>query len=611
MGYYENPPIISPGEGYNAITAGILSGSKALAQGFMLRGERIREREKEDRLTIQKLQDQKNKTDLHYNSVLSDWKKKHDKVGGGVDEQITTMVQQKIQDAADAQIALTQESDKDKRKGYLKLISDADVFMNNASEVSKRIAMESATWRESSAISIGVPGGWAINGSKEQIKQRRAALEITGGLDGLYENTTMNVKEDGTGTGFNIEFTGRVKGEAENFKPITINSSSYLKADSGGTGGFLSKVEGLDDFIKISQKEVLDNKGKLLEGLLQQKRETVDLPPQKGSSGRGIKDVYQIVEGQRLQTDAIKSKIKEAAEIKATGYLKADKQQSLSSLLEYTLKKEPGFYEDEFLRKETGVDVNGKKTYTNRTVEEQKTMLTDLLTEYSFSKITDNSKYTEENGEKVYWSVDSKVEKKEKPTAASLEGGGLGKQPPTTYQEDYFNEIISGYTPRQGEDLSVGQKNYATRSTLAKNLNKLSGKADKYITKEELFKLYKAQPFVKQTSRGPVNTNMTIEEAYKEGKVEGDIDKAFTSRFGNSYLYGKEGEGAYKAVKDYNINKAVDRIKLALDQTTDAGEKKMLQGKLKDAKLKDWTESNPRKENETLEQYYARATKSN
>ena len=102
---------------------------------------------------------------------------------------------------------------------------------------------------------------------------------------------------------------------------------------------------------------------------------------------------------------------------------------------------------------------------------------------------------------------------------------------------------------------------------------------------------------------------MTIEEAHKKGKIEGDINKAFTSRFGKGYVFAKEGEGAYKAVK-YDVNSAVGRIKLALDQTADAGEKKLLQGKLKDAKLKDWTESNPRKENETLEQYYARANKS-
>jgi hypothetical protein len=37
----------------------------------------------------------------------------------------------------------------------------------------------------------------------------------------------------------------------------------------------------------------------------------------------------------------------------------------------------------------------------------------------------------------------------------------------------------------------------------------------------------------------------------------------------------------------------------------------MLQGKLRSAKLKDWTEANPRRQNETIEQYSARANRYN
>lgn len=598
MGYYENPPIINPSEGYNAITAGIISGSKAIAEGFMLRGERRREREKEERLTIQKLQDQKNKTDLLYNEKLSDWTKKHDKVGYGVDEQVTAILQNKIQMAADAQIALSQESDSTKRKEYLKLIRDADGFMESASTFSKTLAMESATWREGSpGVAVGVAGGWAINGSSpEQIKQRKAALEITGGLDGMYENPNMVVEEDGTGTGFNVVIKGRVKGEDKDFSPVVINSASYLKSDAEGAGGFLSKIEGLDDFMKTSQKEVVDKNGKLLQGFLNQKVETVDLSPQQGSSGRGIKDVYQITEGQRLNDVDIKNKIKRAADIKASGYLKADKSQSLRALLDYTLEKQPGYYDDVFSKL--------------KTVKEKQEVLSNLLTESSFNNITNDLRTTKEGDRTVYWGPDLKITTKEKPTADELRGTKPEKQPPTTYQEEYFQDIISGYNPKQGETLSEGQVKYKTRSNLVQNLNKLSGKSDKYITKEDLFNMYKDQPFTKQTSRGPVPTDMTIEQAYKKGKVEGDINKDFYARFGKSHLYVKEGEGAYKAVKGYDVNKAQDRVKLALDQTSDTGERKMLQGKLKDARLMDWIKSNPKKSGESDQAYAERAKKS-
>lgn len=595
MGYYENPPIISPSESYNAITAGILSGSKALAQGFMLRGERRREKEKEERLTIQKLQDQKNKTDLFYNEKLSNWSKTHEKVGYGVDEQVTGILQNKIQMAADAQIALSQESDSTKRKEYLKLIRDADGFMENASTFSKTLAMESATWREGSpGVAVGVAGGWAINGSnQEQIKQRRAALEITGGLDGMYENPNMVVEEDGTGTGFNVVIKGRVKGEDKDFNPIVINSSSYLKSDAEGAGGFLSKIEGLDEFYKSSKKDVVDNKGKLLQGLLVQRPETVDLPAQPGSSGKGIRDVYQITEGQRLQTDAIKAKIKSNADIKASAYLKADKSQNLRALLDYTLEKQPGYYDEEFSKLPT--------------VEAKQKLLSDLLTESSFNTITKDLHYTVENGEKVYWGPDSQVTKKEKPTATELGGTKPEKQAPTTYQEDYYKDIITGYKPKEGEKLTAGQKNYRTRVGFVETLNKLSGEQDKYITREDLLKAYKNSPY----KSGKFATGLTISEAYKKGKLEGNVEDKFNEVFGQGYVFSKKGEGAYKPIKGYDVNSSVDRIKLALDQTAGSGEKKMLQGKLQDAKISDWFANNPIKSGESEEAYINRARKNN
>ncbi len=601
MGYYENPPIIKPNDGYNAITAGIMSGSKAIAEGLMLRGERKRQQEKEDKLTIQKLQDQRNKTELYYNDQLSDWSKTHTKLGGGVDEQLEEIVKNSIQDAADAQILLGQETDKDERTRLKKIIRDTDVLMNNASIAGKAIAMDSATNRENnSALSYGRPGGFVVNGNKDQILPRTAFLNILGGLDGLYKDTSIQVKKDSTGTGFDIIVGGKLKDKGTDFGSITVNSSAYTKADAEGNGGFLSKVEGLDEFNKLTQKSFLDDKGKVLPVFYSDTYETVDLKSTGSTEAEG-KDTWQLQGVRRLKEDDLKSKIRETAQVTAVGYLKSGKMQVVKNLIDYTLDKNIGFYEEKFIKDEKG---------NIRTTQDQEALLTELLTDSAFNTVTKNFEKTFENKKAIYWDPDSKRALKGRPSTEGS-GTGEGKQPPTTYQEGYFNEIISGYTPKEGESLSAGQKNYATRSTLAKNLNKLSGKADKYLTKEELFKLYKAEPFVKQTSRGPVNTDMTIEEAYKKGKIEGDINKAFTSRFGNSYLYGKEGDGAYKAVKDYNIDKATDRIKLALDQTSDTGERKLLQGKLKDAKLKDWVDANPRKQNETIEQYYARANKSN
>ena len=75
-------------------------------------------------------------------------------------------------------------------------------------------------------------------------------------------------------------------------------------------------------------------------------------------------------------------------------------------------------------------------------------------------------------------------------------------------------------------------------------------------------------------------------------------------------MYSKKGEGPYREIKGYDLTKARDRILMALDQTVDAGERKILQDKLYDATLADWFKANPRRRGESDQAYAARARKS-
>jgi hypothetical protein len=199
--------------------------------------------------------------------------------------------------------------------------------MNNASIAGKAMAMESAANRENnSALSYGKPGGYVVNGNKDQILPRTAFLDIVGGLDGLYKDTSIQVKKDSTGSGFDIIVGGKQKDTGIDFGSITVNSSAYTKADIEGNGGFLSKVESLDEFNKTTQKSFLDDKGKILTGFYDSTYETVDLQS-RGSTEAGGKDTWQIQGGRRLKVDELKSKIKETAQATAVGYLKVDQVQ--------------------------------------------------------------------------------------------------------------------------------------------------------------------------------------------------------------------------------------------------------------------------------------------
>ena len=137
MGYYENPPIIQPSRGSEIISASITNAANSIAQGILNAGERRRQEEKERKLTLQKLQDRKNETDLYYNEKISDWATKQPTTSDVVDKQIYNLVQNKITLAADSRIALLNETDPTKRQEYLKNIRNANIFLDSSATFAK------------------------------------------------------------------------------------------------------------------------------------------------------------------------------------------------------------------------------------------------------------------------------------------------------------------------------------------------------------------------------------------------------------------------------------------------------------------------------------------
>lgn len=591
MGYYENPPIISANRGSEMISSAIVDAANSLSQGLIARGERKRQEEKERKLTIQKLQDRKNETDLYYNEKLSEWSSKTQKTNDVVDTQLTKLVQDKITLAADSRIALLNETEPSKRQEYLKNIKNADVFLQSSTKFAKSLAMQTATWRlDTKAIKVGEPGGHFVNGSTdEEILDNTAFLEIVGGMDARYKDTNISLTEDQTGEGAVITVSGKHEdGRAFN---ISINSNKFDKAEAESEDGLLIPVESIDTFNTQVREGIVDKKGNILPGYLNQKRETVDLPSSGTSGGIGG-DVYQIVNGQRLEEKVIKDSIAKKAEVTATGYLGADSPSRLKGLIDYTLKQGVGYYDDNF---------KGKDVAT------QKEMLKTILTEKAFSEMTRSLEKTTENGKTVYWNPTADIKMKDKPTAASLRTPKEKEEKPeeTLYQEEYFDDIINGYNPPAGTNLQPGQIDYRTRINLADNLNKLSGEDDKYITKEDLYAQWLKTPY----KAGKFDTGLTMEQAYKDGKIKGNPEDKFKTIW-NGKLFVKGEGGAYRPVKGYDLKSATGRVKLALDQAANSSEKKILQKKLAGAKLADWMQKNPIKSGESQQQYAIRAQKS-
>jgi hypothetical protein len=590
MGYYENPPIINMNRGSEQISSSIVKAADSIAQGLMIRGERKREEEKQKKLNIQKLQERKYETDLAYNQKYSEWSADQTSVNADVDNKIKSLVQYKIKEAADARITLLKTTDEAERGVLLKKISNAEVFMNSAATFSKSLAEQTATWRlDTKAIKVGEVGGHVVNGATdEEILNNTAFLEILGGMNSNYIDPSIDISEDKEGDGVVITVTGKDK-DGRVFNK-SINSKTFNKSEAETEDSLLVKVEGLGDFIKTSKEEIVDDKGNIYTGYLNANRETVDLPS-KGTSGGIGGDQYQIVNGQRLQSEAIRAKIKEKASATAEAMLASGSQTSLRTMLNYTLKQGVGYYDDVFSKQ-----VNP---------ELQKETLTNLLTDKAFNEMTKSLERTKDkNGKDVFWAPTADIRIKDKPQPVKEEKPE--KPEPTTYTEEYYDTIIMGKGRQIGQKRTPGS-DYQNRTSLVTELNKLSGKPDKYITREQLFKQFENMPY----KSGTYDTGLTYKEYFaqnpKKGSVKNLFNKYYPVKGGKGYVLVKGDGGVYTPVTDYDIDSAEGRVKMALDQTSNETEKKLLQGKVSQARLVDWMDRNPIKQGETQEQYAKRA----
>ena len=433
MGYYENPPIINLNRGAEKIAAGAASAANSIAEALIKRGDRLREEEKEEKLTIKKLQEEKNKVDLYYNDYVSNWSKEQPK-GNPIAEQSKALLQQKIQMAADARIALTMETDAAKRQDYLKTIRNAESFMDVAGKFGKNAAGEILTYKQTPGIAMNTPGGWAVNADDTNLGKVTNTLNVLSGLTQEYENHNIELIDQGDT--FAVKVSGKKK-NGETFENI-INASDYLNSDGSGTGGFLQKVENVDEFRDQAKKNIIDDKGIVLESFLSPKMETVKLD----SEG----DVYQINGARRLNEDKIRKEIRSQAEIKAAGYIKANDQASLRALINSTLGKGPSYY-DKYFKGE--IDP-----------EKQTQNLAGLLEENAFQSFVGGYKTTKEGDKTIYWGGNGKVSMVADETKASKaktsKASGESKPTGTIKNQQAFNKRVENLIKTKKGGISKG-----------------------------------------------------------------------------------------------------------------------------------------------------------
>ena len=423
MGYYDNPPIIDMNPGTDQISAGILAASNSIAQGLLKRGERREAAKKEKEITLKKLAAQRNEVDLAYAESVSDWKAKTSTLGKGVDEGVLKTIEQYNKDAADARIALLNESDPSKRKELLGLVTRASEFMQNTSSFTKAFGGESATMRESvNSANFNQAGGYCINGPVDQVEGKNMFLNVMSGMDQTYSDAKIDYQPDGS----NFNITISAKDKAGKQLSYTVNSASYLKADGSSTGTFLQKVENVDEFGNNINKSIYDAKS---EDLL--------APYLSSEKVRAIATDGKQYDGKILNTQEVNRVIKEKSAIKAKGYLMAGNDASIRALVNYTLVKDPHYYDDVFKKIETP--------------EEKEAILTDLFAKTGFEAVTKNLDKTKgKNGEDIYWSpqvekATVKVPKATKESDSSVTGNSPAKVNNIKYTSNQINDAMQDF----------------------------------------------------------------------------------------------------------------------------------------------------------------------
>jgi len=497
------------------------------------------------------------------------------------------------------------ETNATKRQEYLTTIRNADNALENAAKAGKSLGGVAATYRlKAKASTIGMPGGYVINGKDDnEILDNTAFVESLSGMtDGnpLYKSSSLKVTLDDEGDGFIVTASGQ-HADGRTFN-VPINTKSYIDAEENLGDGLLLPVESMDTFYTQSKETVVDKKGNIYDGFLERTRETVDLPSKGG-------DIYQIQNGQRLQEKAIRAEIDKKSQITASGILSADNPSSLKVLLNYSLGQGPQYYNEKF---------------KGKTPAEQKQILTQLLTEKSFSGMVQSlERTTNKDGTTSYWNPTADIKIKEKPEKTGSGGGNNTEEEnkqltellndPRTKQ---FNSLFSTVSVKGGDGkINRNASAYRQRQQDASVLNKIvGGKGQKlFMTRDELFEKWKKTSVTEGTEKKPVIVT-NAQRLKRDGKtVMNEFNRSYP---GSSSIFVKEG-GVY-VEPAYDTKSRQGLVDLALSLSGEGGIKKFgafsRAGASADEEIQNQTiaslkENHPKRANEALEAYSQRIAK--
>jgi len=177
------------------------------------------------------------------------------------------------------------------------------------------------------------------------------------------------------------------------------------------------------------------------------------------------------------------------------------------------------------------------------------------------------------------------------------------KPPGIGYRTGYYLAGIQGGTNLEN-----------STEIVLENLTKIEGPKGRYMNNVQMFDAWSDLPFLPGVVKSPTNLEHYINTKSGGKKIEGTAlaQKAFDKMAPKQGLYKLVG-GKPKYAGDYKFDKAVDRLKFMLDNST-VGERKAVENEtilFKRARRLDWVKLNPQKAGESREAYSLRVSKVN
>ena len=596
MGAYDNPKRVSSGPtGAMSMVAVLQQGQQNLA-GQLAKDELAKQREqnRQDNIlkNMQKVQADADIWGLEQMSNLATAPKT-----SAIQDELTRTLNGRIDVATQAQIYLkTQFGDQEKRISAQKAITDYYDLLSLTKATTQSFKKTGDYWKKNAAT-IGkkvtiVGDGGDIDGDGTITDEEKASnlndnQYFVNALGGIYSDADFEMVYDESKNDINIKVSG--------FEPTTT------------TDGVLKKGEYREKYISARAWNAMVNENNnfaFISNVPQLVSESLDkMKPDDGKGGQGLgivkangqfADTYFGTE-EIFQDTVGLSKGGSRATEEVRSYLDTKKiREDMQSIL---------------VSKVAGVNSNVQQAANGWNVDLRK--LDDGFgNSYSTMKPTDQQ-YQDALFDQVLKARTSGLSQDE--SGRYYKSGGRSvvqpkntttKPPGIGYRTEYYLAGLQGGTGVAGSPTST--------EIVLENLTKIEGPKGRYMNNVQMFDAWSDLPFLPGVVDSPTNLEHYIDTKSGGKKIEGTAlaQKAFDKMAPKQGLYKLVG-GKPKYAGDYKLEKAVDRLKFMLDNSS-TGERKAVENEtvlFRQARRVDWMEANPKRSDESIEAYSLRVSK--